>query len=197
MKITSMEITNKEFKKAMRGYSQEEVDEFLDKIAEDYEVIYKENSTLREKLAAYDEKLEHYNKMESTIQNTLLLAQNAAEHARDNSQKESELIIKNANDSAQKILDKAHNDVIKINDEYDKTKQEFNKFRTKYRNFMQSQMEIFGEMEKEFVKNYNIGYDVNEMQSQPVFNNEEGKNDSGYFDIDDNINEIKSLFAKE
>ncbi len=195
MKITSMEITNKEFKKAMRGYNQEEVDEFLDKIAEDYEALYKENSTLKEKVAAIDERLEHYNKMESTIQNTLLLAQNAAEQARGNAQKEAELIIKTANDSAKKIMDKAHSDVIKINDEFEKTKQEFNKFRTKFRNFMQSQLEMFDDMEKDFVKNYNIGQDITEMPNQPLLNEE--KNDSGYFDIDENIDEIKSFFAKE
>ena len=107
MKITSTEITTKEFKKVMRGYSQEEVDEFLDRVAEDYEVLYKENSTLKEKVSAIDERLAHYNKMESTIQNTLLMAQNAAEHARENSQKEAELILRNADDSAHKIMDKA------------------------------------------------------------------------------------------
>lgn len=197
MKITSMEITNKEFKKSMRGYSQDEVDEFLDKIAEDYETLYKENSTLKEKVAAIDERLEHYSKMESTIQNTLLLAQNAAEHARENSKKESDLIIKNANESARKIMDKAHSDVIKINDEFEKTKQEFNKFRTKYRNFMHSQIEIFDEMEKDFVKNYNIGHDIDEMQNLPLLSRQDVKNDSGYFDIDENIDEIKSVLAKE
>jgi len=194
-----MEITNKEFKKVIRGYSQEEVDEFLDRVAEDYEAIYKENSTLKEKVSAIDERLEHYNKMESTIQNTLLLAQDAAEHARENSQKESELIIRNANDSAQKIMDKAHNDVIRVNDEFEKIKQEFNKFRTKFRNFMQSQIEMFDDMEKDFVKNYNIGYDINEKENESCSSGEEyiNKNNSDYFSIDENINEIKNFFVKD
>lgn len=47
MKITSMDITNKEFKKSMRGYNCDEVDEFLDKISEDYEELYKGNSSLK------------------------------------------------------------------------------------------------------------------------------------------------------
>lgn len=68
MKITSMDITEKEFKKVLRGYSVEEVDEFLDKIAEEYEVLYKENSNYKEKLSGIQEKIEHYNKMENTIQ---------------------------------------------------------------------------------------------------------------------------------
>lgn len=162
MKITSMEITNKEFKKVLRGYNIDEVDEFLDKIAEGYEALYKENSSLKEKVINFEEKVAHYNKMESTIQNTLLLAQNASDQARENAKKESELILKNANDTAQKIIDKAHSDVIHINDEFERMKQEFSKFRTKFRSFMESQLEMFDDMEKDFVKNYNIGYEINE-----------------------------------
>lgn len=162
MKITAMEITNKEFKRTIRGYSPDEVDEFLDKIAEDYENLYKDNSTLKEKLSNIEDKIEHYNKMESTIQNTLLLAQNAAEQARENAKKESELIVKNANDTAQRIIDKAHHDVLQITDDFERMKQEFCKFRTKFRSFMESQLEMFDDMEKDLVKNYNIGYEANE-----------------------------------
>ena len=39
MKLTPMDINNKEFKKVIRGYSAEEVDEFLDEIVENYEEI--------------------------------------------------------------------------------------------------------------------------------------------------------------
>lgn len=104
MKITSMDITEKEFKKVLRGYSPEEVDEFLDKMSEDYEALYKENSSQKEKLSNVQEKIDHYNKMESTIQNTLILAQNAAEQARENAKKESELILKNSNDADRKSV---------------------------------------------------------------------------------------------
>lgn len=162
MKITSMDIINKEFKRTMRGYSVDEVDEFLEKIAEDYEIVYKENTILKEKIDVFQDKLDHYSKIESTIQSTLLLAQNAAEQAKKSAQSEAELIIKNANESSKKILDKAHSDVLNINDEFDKTKQEFAKFRSKFRNFIVSQMEMFEALEKDFDKNYCISSVVDE-----------------------------------
>ncbi|OAA83266.1 DivIVA domain-containing protein [Clostridium ljungdahlii] len=164
MFITAAEITNKEFKKGLRGYNIDEVDEFLDKIAEDYESIYKENSLLKEKMQSLDEKISHYTKMENTIKDTLLLAQNASEQAKENAKKESQFVVKNANDAAQKIIDKAHGDVIQITDEFENVKQEFSKFRTKFRNFMKTQMEMFDDMEKDFVKNYSIGYESNENE---------------------------------
>ncbi len=156
MKITPVDITNKEFRKMLRGYDPEEVDEFLDQIVEDYEELFKENSLLKEKINAMNEKIEHYSKIESTIQNTLLLAQNAAEQAKVSSQKEADMVIKHANDSAKKILDKAHTDVVSINQEYDRLKQEFVKFRAKFRNFITVQMETFEDLEKDFIKNYNL-----------------------------------------
>lgn len=156
MKLTPVDITNKEFRKMLRGYDPEEVDEFLDQIVEDYEELFKENSLLKEKINAMNEKIEHYSKIESTIQNTLLLAQNAAEQAKMSSQKEADMVIKHANDSAKKILDKAHTDVVSITQEYDRLKQEFVKFRAKFRNFITVQMETFEDLEKDFIKNYNL-----------------------------------------
>ncbi|MCM8711016.1 DivIVA domain-containing protein [Clostridium sp. SYSU_GA19001] len=201
MKITAMDITNKEFKKVLRGYSPDEVEEFLDRIAEDYEAIYKENSSLKERFAVLNEKLDHYVKMETTIQNTLLLAQNAAEQSKINTQKEADLIIKNANESAQKILDKAHNDVIKINDDYERLKQEFIKFRAKFKNFMNTQVEMFNTLEKDLIKNYNIGSTVEDSLKEKEIDNEDVfdfkvKNINEEELYEEDLSEIKSFFVK-
>lgn len=200
MRLTAMDINNKEFRRAIRGYNADEVDEFLDKISEDYEVLYKENSALKEKVVGMNERLEHYGKIESTIQNTLVLAQNAAEQAKTTAQKEAELMIKNANDTAQKILDKAHNEVMSIHDDYDKVKQEFIKFRAKFRNFMKAQIETFDDLEKDFVKNYNIGKVEEENKGEKLllednqFKAKELEEDEFK---DDDLNEIKSFFVRE
>ncbi|OFI07560.1 septum site-determining protein DivIVA [Clostridium acetireducens DSM 10703] len=160
MKITAMDINEKEFKKIFRGYDIDEVDEFLDKVGEDYEEIYKENTYLKEKINSLNEQIEHYKKMEDTIKNTILLAQTSADQARQSAQKEADLIMEKANQAAQKVLDKANNDVMQIKDEYESTKQEFIIFRTKFKNFMKTQMEMFNDMEKDFIKHYNIGCEV-------------------------------------
>jgi cell division initiation protein len=207
MRITAMDITNKEFKKGIRGYSTDEVDEFLDKIAEDYEALYKENSSLKEKTANLNEKIEHYAKMETTIQNTLLLAQNAADQSKTIAQKEADLIVKSANESAQRILDKAQNDVVRINDDYEKLKQEFLKFRAKFRNFMNTQVEMFDLLEKDLLKNYNIGSPVKDNLKEKEIDNEESftasLSESNFslknFKEDalqsDDLSEIKSFFV--
>ncbi|MBS5938924.1 DivIVA domain-containing protein [Clostridium sartagoforme] len=195
MKLTPMDISNKEFKKGFRGYDSEEVDEFINEIIDNYEELYKENSRLKENLSRVNEKLEHYVKIENTIQNTLLLAQNAAEQARETSQKEAEMILSKANESAQKVLDKAHNDVILINDEYEKVKQEFIKFRAKFRNFMNAQTETFDELEKDLTKNYNISEPLDKMIEAKGINLSSKNIEEIEDSYNDDIDEIKSFFA--
>ena len=211
MKLTPMDINNKEFKKGLRGYNADEVDEFLDELVENYEELYKENANLKEKLTNLNEKVEHYSQIETTIQNTLLLAQNAAEQAKNSAQKEAELMLKNANESAQKIMDKAHNDVIQINDEYEKVKQEFIKFRAKYRNFMNAQLETFDDLEKDFVKNYNVTDPIEDddtvqdgivekeielSENKEKEKTEDFKDASERALLNDELNEIKSFFVQ-
>ncbi|MGY0375197.1 DivIVA domain-containing protein [Clostridium sp. JNZ J1-5] len=199
MVITSMDINNKEFKKSLRGYDCDEVDEFLDKIGEDYEVLYRENSSLKEKLELLEDKLKHYSKIESTIQNTLVLAQNAAEQARESAKNESELIIRQANESAKQIIDKAHNDVIKINDEYETIKQEFLKFRAKFKNFMSSQLDTFNTLENEFMKDYNVGKisELSNVEPKEIENSVKNKIEEHKEFNNDELDAIKSFFAKD
>ena len=199
MKLTPMDINNKEFKRGIRGYNPDEVDEFLDEVVENYEELYKENSRLKETVTRLKDKVDHYERLEATIQNTFLLAQNAAEQAKESSQKEADLIVNNANETAQKILDKAHSDVIGINDEYERVKEEFIKFRAKFRGFMNTQLQTFDELEKDLTKNYNVSEVIQELElgSKEIETksnvNEESESNTVK---DDDISEIKSFFAK-
>lgn len=210
MKLTPMDINNKEFKRGLRGYNVEEVDEFIDEIIENYEELYKDNAKLKEKLSGATEQIEHYTNIENTIQNTLILAQNAADQAKSTAEKEADMLVKNANEAAQRIMDKAHNDVLVLNDEYEGIKQEFIKFRAKFRNFMNTQLETFDDLERDVLKNYNVSKPVEEKESRLEEIKEKIEEENKEVKIDfseeniksiengilkDDINEIKSFFA--
>ena len=78
--ITPLDIENKRFaKQMMNGYSVEEVDDFLDDLTADYSKNYKEVSELKAKVEELNKSLEHYKNIESTLQNTLVMAQSTAE----------------------------------------------------------------------------------------------------------------------
>lgn len=149
MTITPNEIINKEFKKVFRGYDIDEVDEFLEELSEDYEKIYKENLNLKEKIEALNEKISHYANLESTLQNTLLLAQSAADQAKENSKKEAEIIIKNAQETANDLIKKAEQRVLEINKEYEILKNEYNMFKGRFRALLESELE---NIDKDYVR---------------------------------------------
>lgn len=139
--ITPLDIQNKEFKKAMRGYKENEVDEFLDKVITDYEKLYKENIELKDKIALLNEQIDKYVNLEKTLNNTLLVAQSTAEEVGANAHKKAELIIKEAELKATKIIDDANNTVEKIKREYEEEKKQLHIFKTRFKTLLESQLE--------------------------------------------------------
>ena len=94
--LTPLDIENRKFKKGIFGYSSEEVDEFLDKIIENYEALYKENIELKDKIGVLNEGIQHYKTIEDTLKNTLMVAQTTSEDIKKNAYGKAENIIKEA-----------------------------------------------------------------------------------------------------
>lgn len=107
MRLTPLDIRNKEFHRGMRGYVDAEVDEFLDAVADEYERVFKEGIELTERLEALQEQLSHYRSIEETLQKTLLSAQQSAEEMRGAAARESQLVIKDAEVKARDLLGEA------------------------------------------------------------------------------------------
>ena len=105
--ITPMDIHNKTFSRGLRGYSQEEVDAFLQELASDYERIYREHREREEEMDTVKTKLRNYEKMESTMSSTLVMAQETAENVKRNAQKEAELAVREAQNEAHHIISDA------------------------------------------------------------------------------------------
>lgn len=109
--LTPLDIHNKEFKKGLRGYDIDEVDEFLDEVIKDFEGLYKENLELKEKLQKQQDKITQYKEMEETLQNTMVMVQKMAEEASRNAEKEAELIIWEARKKSEQIVSGAQDQV--------------------------------------------------------------------------------------
>lgn len=114
--ITPMDIHNKTFTKAVRGYAPEEVNGFLDELVGDYERIYREHREMEEKMDTLKTKLANYEKIESTMSNTLIMAQETAENVKKAAQKEADLIVEEAKTRARQILAESEMNRLRIND---------------------------------------------------------------------------------
>ena len=91
--LTGAEIRMHEFKKGVRGYLIDDVDEFMEEIIHDFDTLHSENHILQEKIDNLQTTLEHYRSLENTMNNSLLAAQQAADMMKENAHKEVELII--------------------------------------------------------------------------------------------------------
>ena len=141
MDISPLEIQKKEFGKSIRGYNKEEVDEFLDRLLEGYEKIYKENRDLKEQIELFEEKMQNYKEIESTLKNTLVLAEKTAEEVKINAQKEREAVLKQASLQAEKILQRAEQKYNQINNQNEELRRQFYLYKIRFKNFLQSQLD--------------------------------------------------------
>ena len=117
MRITPLDIQQKQFPVRFRGFDMEEVDSFLELIREELEEILRENVSLRENVRRLDEQLKEYKSIESTLKNTLISTQEMVEEYKNNIKKNAELIRKEAELEAEKIIREAQNKVIKIHED--------------------------------------------------------------------------------
>ena len=151
--ITPLDIENKKFsKQMMNGYNVDEVDDFLDQIMKDYETNYKELTAKKTKVDELNNALNHYKTIESTLQNTLVMAQSTAEEVKSvakqqadqiisEAQKEAETIIRNTKDSAAKALAEI--------EQQTRIKEQFDIYKAKMESLLISQSELIKEINKE------------------------------------------------
>jgi cell division initiation protein len=110
MKLTPLDIRHKEFKRGMRGYTDVEVDEFLDEVADELERLLKDNTDLGERVEALESQLAGYKRIEETIQKTLVSAQASADELKKSSAKEAQLILHEAEVKGRLLVNEAYSE---------------------------------------------------------------------------------------
>ncbi len=113
--ITPKEIHDKEFKRSLRGYDMDDVDQFLDMIIKDLEMLYKENAGLREEFDKTSKKVDQYSEMEGSLNRALLLAEKTAENVKTEAMIEKDRILNEAREKASAILEKTKSDAEAFN----------------------------------------------------------------------------------
>jgi len=91
--ITAGEIRNQQFDKSLRGYDTAQVNSYLLQLANDYEKLYSDNATLRETIQRLEYEMQKYRRIEETMNNSLILAQQTADDLKANARQQSTLIL--------------------------------------------------------------------------------------------------------
>ena len=108
MRMTATDIRQQQFAvRLFRGFDPQEVDAFLEEMADDFEELIRENSLLKEQLATVEEKSRGVEGREKTLQETLVTTQKIAEEFKENARREAELVIREAHLRAEKFMQDA------------------------------------------------------------------------------------------
>lgn len=105
--LTPENIQNQQFHVRFRGFDVEEVDAFLEKVAENYLVLVKENEKLKEELDAIQVERDQIQTQERTFKNAIISAQTIADEMQAKAKQEAHVLKENARLEAQTLLDEA------------------------------------------------------------------------------------------
>ena len=139
---TPIELENINFKKVAFGYDKDEVMEFVETIYKDYDKLYKDNLTLKDKNNMLSDAIREYKSMEDALRDTVVTAHSISDEIKKNAHKEAENIVAEANIKKDEMMNQANQELEAIRTQISSLKQEFNIYKSKIRSLIQSQIEI-------------------------------------------------------
>lgn len=148
MRITPLDIQQKQFPMKFRGFDVEEVYAFLEVVREEMEELLRENASLKETAQRAENQIKEHKDMESTLRETLITAQNMVEDYKTNARKEAELLVKEAELRSDSMMKEAQEKVIKIHEDIVDLKGIRRHFKEELKRLIESHMKML-EFDKE------------------------------------------------
>ncbi|MCI0512759.1 DivIVA domain-containing protein [candidate division KSB1 bacterium] len=163
MKITPLDIKKQEFKRGFRGYDPQEVDAFLEMLAEEYEILIRERNHFSDDVLKLKTQLKDYQDVERTFKESLMKAQKTIDDSRENAKHEADLIIRDAELKAEKILENTRIQLAEMKNELMLVRSQKESFAKRLRHLLESQLELIGVLEID-----DLGLGQFEEKAQPA-----------------------------
>ena len=146
------------FNRTLRGYDPDEVNSFLDKVISQVETMISDIKEKDAKIAelervaqenkALKEKLMQYERMEATLNKTIMMAQKTSEQVRMSTQKECEAVLEDAKRNANRIVNEALLRAEKTEQEANMLRRNINIFKRRVKDIVEAQLEVVNEMDQ-------------------------------------------------
>ena len=158
MPIRPIDVRRKEFRNGFRGYDANQVDDFLDAVADEFERTYTENSRLREEISSLRERLQQFEELEGSIRSALVHAEQAAndlrrtatweaEDVRKSAAREADLTVREAQARAHQMLAESSARVERIQESYEALQEAKRTFTNDFRQLLKTYAEVMDSME--------------------------------------------------
>ncbi|MEE9552745.1 MAG: DivIVA domain-containing protein [candidate division Zixibacteria bacterium] len=139
MKITPLDIKKQEFGTRFRGYAADEVDSYLQMVAEEFEETLKKNLEFEEKVSSLEGRLSSYTKLENVLQNTLVTSQKSAEELKSSAEMKAKAITDEARVEADRLLSDARSELMNIRREIEDLKHQRDGFVVSFKSLLETQ----------------------------------------------------------
>lgn len=145
--MTPLDIKKQEFTRSFRGVDAQEVYNFLQMVGDQWDNLLDENRRLEQKVREYDNKLEHYRKIEEALQEALETARDNSHKTIENAQREAQIILKEARSASEEIRKKASTDHKRLKHDISKISGRRDEVVARLRAFLMSELELLSRFE--------------------------------------------------
>lgn len=166
--IRPIDIQEKEFTRGVRGYREEEVNEFLDEITIDLERLLDELRATKEENSRLVAELERHRGTEGTVLETLEAAKTLMADISSSAEKRADILLKNAELDAQLMTKEAKDMADRIAEESEAIKARFINFRSKYKQLLESELQRFESLSGEMFPELGVD-DFDDLPGGPSF----------------------------
>ncbi len=129
------------------GYSREEVNQFINDVITQTEGIVTRCKEQRREIDSLKRELEHYKKLENTLQTAILKAEEASDNIKRMARNEADLVISDAKSNASRIINDSLLKAERIENRAELLEKNMKIFKRKLKIIMEQQMAVVEEIE--------------------------------------------------
>ena len=142
MKVTPLDVRQKQFAGKLRGIDPKEVEAYLELLAQELEDLIRENIAQKDDLKRKNARIEEYRDREKTLQETMITAQRITDDLKDAAKRSAEVIVSQAELQAEKIVQGAHTRMIQIIDEIGELKRQRTQLTSNLRSMIDAELKL-------------------------------------------------------
>jgi cell division initiation protein len=142
MNITPLDIQQQQFKTKFRGFDVREVDTFLEQMADVFESLQSENKRLRKEIKRLQLEGQGYREREESFKRAMLNSQKVLEQMKQNARKSAELVVAEAEVTAEKILNRAQNRLAQLHEDITELKRQRMQIEVQIRSVIESHTKL-------------------------------------------------------
>jgi cell division initiation protein len=137
VKITPLDIQQQQFKgKMFGGLDPDDVDAFLQMVAQELESLIRENGELKEQARKAAAEMEELNQREAQLRETMLAVQRITEDMKSNAQKEANLLVSEAELKAERIVADAEKRLVQLGNQIQELRRQKLQFETAFKSLL-------------------------------------------------------------